>query len=138
MQTVTFPGRYENLEEISKLVVDSAKSAGMDEDSVYALQLAVDEACSNIIEHAYGGEGIGEIKVTIQPTQREFIVILRDRGQPFDPDQVPEPTRNVPLEEIEPRGVGLYLIRKMMDEVRFDFSSETGNVLTLVKRIKPS
>jgi len=134
MATKTFPGRYESLVKIRKFVAKAARIAGLDRDEIYAVKLAVDEACTNIIEHAYGGEGRGEIQCSWDIINDGLIIILRDWGKPFDPSQVPEPNYNVPLEELKPRGAGLFLIRNLMDEVWFNFESEEENELTMIKR----
>jgi serine/threonine-protein kinase RsbW len=135
MPTKTFPGRYDNLAKIRRFVSRCARQAGLDEKAVYAVKLAVDEACSNIIEHAYGGEDKGDIKCTCQISEGALTIILRDEGRSFDPEKVPEPRKDVPLKKIKPRGAGLYLIRQLMDEVVFDFSEGEGNTLSLVKYI---
>jgi serine/threonine-protein kinase RsbW len=134
MATKTFPGRYESLVKIRKFVAKAARLAGLDRDAIYAVKLAVDEACTNIIEHAYGGEGRGEIQCSWDASDDGLRIVLRDRGKPFDPSKIPEPNYNVPLEELKPRGAGLFLIRNLMDEVQFDFESEESNVLTMIKR----
>ncbi len=134
MPTVTFPGRFESLAKISDLIVQQAKEAGLDETDIYAVDLAVDEAITNIIEHAYGGEGVGNIQCTCQARDGELIIILRDFGRPFDPDKIPAPNVKARLKDLKSGGAGLFLIRKLMDEVRFEFNQETGNVLTMVKR----
>ena len=56
-RTAVFPGRYGSLDEVVDFVTGAAQAAGLDTDGVNAVQLAVDEACSNIIGHAYGGGG---------------------------------------------------------------------------------
>lgn len=129
-----FSGRYEYLAEISEFVEQSAREAGLNDSAVYAVQLAVDEACSNIIEHAYGGESQGKIQITCEGQGGLLRVILRDRGRPFNPEKIPTPNTNTPLNKVKPRGAGLFLIRKLMDEVNFDFSNKNENVLTLVKK----
>lgn len=136
MDTISFSGNYDNLELISDTVAQAARSAGMDENNVYAVQLAFVEACSNIIEHAYGGEGRGEILLTMRSTEDALILMLQDFGQPFDPGDVPEPRLDGPLEDLEDQGLGLYWMRKLMDEVRFDFPAEGGTILTMTKRIE--
>jgi serine/threonine-protein kinase RsbW len=133
-QTRTFPGQFDSLAEIGEFVTRAAGAAGMDRDAVYAVEMAVDEACSNIIQHAYGGEGRGEIECTCQVNRDKLIVTLRDYGYPFNPSSVPEPDISAALEDRQEGGLGLYLIRKLMDEVRFEFTSDSGNVLTMVKR----
>lgn len=131
--TAVFPGRYESLAEISEFAGRAAEASGLNEDAVFQVQLAVDEACSNIIKHAYGGEGQGQIECTCRAEPRELTMILRDRGRPFDLDSVPDPDIHAGLEERQTGGLGVYLIRKLMDEVHLE-CTETGNVLTLVKR----
>ncbi len=138
MDTAKFPGSYESLEKISDFVGKAAQEAGLDQQDVYAVQLAVDEACCNIIEHAYGGEGIGDLQCTVRVGQGELTVILRDKGRPYRPKAIRSPRLNLPLARLKPRGVGLFLIQKMMDQVTYETSPESGNVLTMVKRRNPA
>lgn len=133
-QTRIFPAQYKSLAAIGQFIAAAAEQAGFDACIAYQIQLAVDEACSNIIEHAYGGEGAGIIECTYRIRHEEFVVVLRDYGQPFQPEIVPDPNLSANIEERSGGGLGLYLIREIMDEVDFDFESEAGNVLTLVKR----
>jgi serine/threonine-protein kinase RsbW len=134
MANATFAGEFRNLELISDFVTKAAEEAGMDETGIYSIQLAVDEACANIIEHAYGGEGKGNINITIKSSKNELTVIIQDHGQKFNPEVIPSPKMNLPLEEISPRGLGVYLMQKMMDVVSYEFTQENGNILTMVKR----
>jgi serine/threonine-protein kinase RsbW len=134
METVSFPGRFESLPRISEFVSHAARSAGLSDKAIYAVQLAVDEACSNIIDHAYGGEDRGSMECSVVVDDQGLTVILRDSGNPFDPQNVPNPQVNVPLENLKQRGVGVYLMRMMVDEIHYEFSPEGGNILTLVKR----
>lgn len=133
MQTVTLPGRLENLALLSKWITQQAKEAGLDETATYAVDLAVDEAFTNIIEHAYGGEGHGEVQCTCQVGDDGLTITLRDFGEPFNPEKIPAPNVKARLADLKSGGAGLFLIRKMMDEVRFEFNPKTGNVLTMVK-----
>lgn len=133
MPTKMFPGRYTSLAKISEFVGLAAQAAGFDSKSVYAVKLAVDEACTNIIEHGYGGEGIGKIECSYHYDSKGLTIELRDWGKKFNPGEVPEPDYDVPLEELQPRGAGLYLMRQLMDDVQFSFNDEDGNLLTLIK-----
>ncbi len=132
MPTMTFPGNYTSLPAISAFITQFAREAGFDEHDVYAVELAVDEACTNIIEHGYNSEP-GEITCTCQSTEDSIKIVLKDRGKSFDPEKVPQPDPTLPLEEVSARGAGLFLMKKMMDEVHFDFDPANGNVLTMVK-----
>jgi serine/threonine-protein kinase RsbW len=133
-KTATFPARFASLAAVGEFVTHAAKAAGLNGRAVYAVQLAVDEACANIIEHAYGGEGRGDIECTCIVNKNGLTVILRDYGRPFDPTSVPEPDLCASLEDRKVRGLGLYFIRQLMDQVRFEFTPDSGNVLTMVKR----
>jgi serine/threonine-protein kinase RsbW len=133
-QTKKFPGRFDSLSKMSEFVTRAASAAGFSQTAIYAVEMAVDEACTNIIEHAYGGEERGDIECTCQVSEGELTVTLRDFGRPFDPSGVPEPNIHAGLEERREGGLGLFLMRKLMDEVHFEFTADSGNVLTLVKR----
>ena len=135
MPTRIFPGRHDSLEQLGEYVSNQATAAGLNENEVYAVQLAVDEAASNIIDHAYGGENRGDIECTCKIDENRIEVILRDTGKSFVPEEVPELQSGVPLSEFGPRGAGLTLMNKLMDEVRFEFL-DGANVLTMVKRRK--
>lgn len=134
MITKTFPGNYQSLSEISKFVVEAAQEAGLDEQEIYEVDLAVDEACCNIIDHAYGGENLGEMQCSVDVGENTLTVVLKDRGRPFDPSRVPLPVYDVPIEQLKRRGVGFFLMHKVMDELHFETSSENGNTLVMVKR----
>jgi serine/threonine-protein kinase RsbW len=134
MRTVTFPGEYKSLEKISEFVVEAARQAGLNEHETYQVDLAVDEACCNIIDHAYGGEGLGEMQISVEIKPDKLTVILVDRGRPFDPSKVPEPKLDIPLEQVKRRGAGFYLIRKIIDELHYERTPQGNNVMVLVKR----
>jgi serine/threonine-protein kinase RsbW len=134
MTKKVFPGRYESLQHISDFISQAAQKAGLNDSAVYAVQLAVDEAATNIIEHAYGGEGNGNIECTYELLPEGLRVALIDHGKPFDPDEVPEPQTNGSLDDIKPRGLGLFFMRRMMDEVKFEFTRRSGNRVVMLKR----
>ncbi len=135
MPQKTFTARLENLSQIGSYIIQAAQKAGLDEDACFAVELAVDEAATNIIEHGYKGNDSGIIACAYEITKDGIRIVLKDHGKQFDPDSVPEPSfHGVSIEDITPRGLGLYFIRKLMDEVKFEFSPRRGNTLTLVKR----
>jgi anti-anti-sigma factor len=132
-RTITVDASLEHLAAISDFVVDQARAAGLDEHAVWEVQLAADEAVTNVIQHSYT-QSKGSIKLTTRHTGDLFTVSIYDRGKPFNPDDVPDPDLVSPLEERRTGGLGLYLMRKLMDQV--DFRFEDGeNILTMVKRI---
>ena len=133
MATKTFPGIFSSLGPISDFIAIAGEKAGLDENSIYSVQLAVDEACTNIIEHAYGGEGNGDIVCRCDSNSESFFVELRDQGKQFNPEIIPEPEVGVPLENLGNRGAGLFLMKKLMDHVVFDFSTPNETTLRMTK-----
>jgi len=133
MPTVKFPGRYDSLAKIADLVKKATQEFGLDRLAAYGVETAVDEACSNIIEHAYGGEGKGEIEFNYRIKDDFLIITLQDTGESFNPKSVPKPKINVPLKQRQETGLGLYFMHQWMDEVNYVTAGKT-NILTLIKR----
>jgi serine/threonine-protein kinase RsbW len=133
MTTVVFPGRYESLAKIGEFIRRVATNAGFDSLATYTVETAVDEACSNIIEHAYGGEERGDIECTCDETTDRLTIILCDQGEPFNPDDVTEPDLSLSLEDRDNHGLGLYFMRKWMDEIHFEHPAAGGNTVIMVK-----
>lgn len=133
MPSKTFRGRYSSLKPIAHFVAQAAEDAGFDPKGVYSIQLAVDEACSNIIEHGYGGEDRGDINCRYEILASGIRITIEDWGEPFNPAEVPEPDFDVDLYDLKPRGSGLYLIKKLMDEVQFEFQAGQANRLIITK-----
>lgn len=132
-RTKIFAGRFESLAHIDEFARVFADEAGFNTETVYLIETAVDEACSNIIEHAYEGQENGEIECSLAADDQCLTVILKDRGISFDPTKVKKPDINAALKKRKDHGVGLFMIRKIMDEVHFKTNSTDGNVLTMVK-----
>ena len=130
---VILSGYYKNLVKIAEFIRHASEEAGFDSTTTYRVETAVDEAFTNIIEHGYGGEGIGDVECSYEINQNNLIVILKDRGKTFVPDRIKQPDIETSLENRDSHGLGLYFIRELMDEVHFEFSEEFGNTLTLIK-----
>jgi len=134
MPKSTFPAKYQNLDEIRGFVTKAASLAGFSEKEIYAIQLAADEASANIIEHAYREDENGSIEVDCSWDGEELKVVLRDRGRAFNPAAVPEPNLVGGLSKRKIGGLGMYLMRRLMDEVVYCSSPENGNTMTMIKR----
>ena len=108
---LTVPGRFEYLAQIADFVRLTAQAAGWDEDETFRVQMAVDEACSNVIEHAYGANAQGEIQISCcVQEQGDLVISVRDTGRPFDPTSVPEPPIGAEVENLSEGGLGLYFM----------------------------
>lgn len=134
MPISTFPARFEFLDEIRNFVAKVAHEGGFTEKAIYSLQLAADEAASNIIEHAYQGVANASLQITCDMQDDELIITMRDTGKPFDPSNVKQPNLKADLSKRQIGGLGVYLMRKLMDEVRYESNAKTGNLLTMTKR----
>ena len=133
--SIKVKSQLDNLTVIRDFVNQVAGHFGLDEATVFDLQLAIDEACTNIIVHGYEGQE-GDITLSLRQQHDEIVVTIQDRAQPFDPDAVPLPLLDAPLEDRPLGGLGIYLMRQVMDEVRFDFDDAKGNELTMIKRLR--
>ena len=123
-----------NLVVIADFVTTVAEKLGLDEQETFALQMAVDEASSNVMEHAYRGHSDGRLSLRVQALDDEVVVTICDQGERFDPQSVPRPDISAPLQERHNGGLGLYLMEKLMDSVAWEFDPERGNTLTMRKR----
>ena len=126
--TLKVTGSYKNLDAIARFVTEWALKAALDERAIYAVQMAVDEACSNIIAHGYGGEGKGDIQVACQLLPDGLQVSITDFGASF----AAENTAAAPESRAE-GALGLFLMRQLMDKVRFE-TAGGQNKLIMEKR----
>jgi serine/threonine-protein kinase RsbW len=101
--------------------------------TAYDLQLAIEEAVTNIIRHGYQGQE-GEIEIEIEQVGSDIVGYVRDEAPPFDPTTVPAPDLTRPLQEQTPGGRGVLLMRQVMDETTHRVTARGGNELTLIKR----
>ena len=116
-------------------VTQWAEAAGFDERALYEIQLAVDEACANVVDHAYSGTEPGDMEVTCSCNDQALTIQVRDWGRGFDPDSVSEPDVEAPLDERTLGGLGLFLVKKVMDQVQFTCDPAKGNELKMTKRL---
>ena len=135
MRKSTFDADFHSLDEIREFVGEAARQVGFSEKEIYSIQLAADEASTNIIEHAYAGKGEGKIDIDCNVSDTGLEIVMRDQGSSFDPSSVPEPNVKADLSERKIGGLGIYLMRQLMDEVHYESSPETGNILTMIKRV---
>ena len=127
-----FPANARELHNVLTFVSEAARPTGLGAQQASRLELALEEALVNVCSYAYP-DGRGEVVVRVQAGKDRVIVELEDGGAPFDPLSLAEPDVQAPLEERAPGGLGILLVRRMMDEVRYRRDGDR-NVLTLVLR----
>ncbi|WNK01038.1 SpoIIE family protein phosphatase [Thalassospiraceae bacterium LMO-JJ14] len=117
---------------IRNAVRETASFCGFSEADTRDIVLAVDEACQNVIRHAYGHEGEGDIAIEIRHRPDAMVLFLRDFADPVDISKI----KPRDLDDLRPGGLGTHLISEVMDEVDFlPPPIDGGNLLRMVKRI---
>jgi anti-sigma regulatory factor (Ser/Thr protein kinase) len=130
---LTVEGRMENLPGILEFIAGMLRKHLVDDINAYEIRLAVDEAVTNIITHAYKSTG-GNIHIACARENEMIVITIEDEGSPFDPTKYPPPDLSTDLEHREIGGLGIYFIGKVMDTVTY--RREGGsNVLMMMKRI---
>jgi serine/threonine-protein kinase RsbW len=122
-----------NLSRIRSFVQKTAAALGADRDVIADIILATDEAVTNVIVHGYQ-DGPGMIEIELRRNGNAIVVYVRDQSVPFDPTSIPAPDVNQPLEERPLGGMGIHIIRQLMDEVRHHITPQGGNELIMIKR----
>src|SRR5574340_1206235 len=128
--STVLPARLEHLDELVKSVSDCARSQGFDQKRIGAIELAVEEAFVNICNYSYPGKE-GNAAVTCRLDENRFILEIADSGIPFDITQLSDPDITAPAEAREIGGLGIFLMKKMMDEVTYRREGDR-NVLNLI------
>lgn len=139
------PSHSSSLRHIRSIITDLAQQVGFPEDEIAKIEMAVDEACSNVVEHAYAGDRDWswkqrdpEIRLDIHTEGNRLIIQITDHGQCFDfatyrPTDILERIRGM-----HRGGYGISIMRKFMDEVEYKSDDKNGNTLRLVKYLKKS
>ena len=134
--TLHVPSSTENLALIREFVSSIGSQSGLDSAEVAQLELAVDEACANVIEHAYGHDTTKEVIVRATFDDQTLRIDVEDTGRGFDPSSVqPEELERL-IQERKTGGLGMRLMKTIMDEVHYEIEPGKKNELHMIKRIR--
>ena len=126
------PARIESLEELMQSITDFAQAADFPGERIQEVALAMEEALTNIFSYAYAEDQNGEVEVHCRMEENSRLLIdIQDSGVPFDILAVPDPDIHSGISERKIGGLGILLIKKMMDEVKYRREGER-NILTFV------
>lgn len=117
--TMTVQASTEHLAEVRNFVAKHAADFGFKKQDVADIRLAVDEAYTNIIKHAYNHDASKSVDIKLEYNSNKFWVSLLDNGQTFDPTSYTEPDVREKIKKKKRGGVGVYLIKKLMDDVEY-------------------
>lgn len=130
------PSSTENLAMIRDFVNGIGVRAGMPASEVAKLELAVDEACANVIEHAYGPEVTKEVSVRATLDDDTVQIDVVDTGKAFDPALIPTLSLDDLVAGRRSGGLGMRLMKTLMDEVHYEVIPGHKNELRMIKRLK--
>jgi|SRR5690554_1190378 len=130
--------RTENLSKIREFIQDYASSVGFDQEAIDNMMLAVDEACTNIIKHAYKSYPDGEIVIKISYKEKKLTINIIDFGKAFHPESIPEPNIQEYYKQHRVGGLGMYLMKTLMDEVKYISIPGKYNQVFLTKSLNSS
>lgn len=130
---VRVPARYESIRVLNLLLIQVAANVQFGDKELFECRLALDEACVNIIEHAYGNDPSGMIEITLLAQDGSCTICLRDFGESYNPVTISNRAKASGIVDAEPGGLGLILMQTAMDEVRYT-AGPGSNSLVMVKR----
>jgi serine/threonine-protein kinase RsbW len=133
--SLTKPATRENLALFLSLVDVLAQRYGLHPQSVVDLRLLAEEACTNVVLHAYDEDDPGDMTLQIGYVDGVAEIVIEDDGKAFDPDGTVEPSLDAPLEDRAIGGLGWHLIRRLSDDLHFERVGGQ-NRLTLRKRVR--
>jgi len=129
----TWQASLDNVRDICQYVMKNVLDFGLTLGDAQKLELAVEEVVVNIIK--YSGVSNNTIKVVVAKGHEKILVKIADKGKPFNPLEYREPALNVSILDRPVGGLGIFLVRKMVDEIKYE-RVNNENVLTLAKFIK--
>lgn len=130
--------RFNPITDKSSEIIDflmASPDMPTDEAMRFKLQLSIEEAVENVVRYAYeGGIGWLEVGTSLDHDSLVLTIELRDAGVPFNPLEVPDPDVTLPANSREIGGLGIYLCKKMMDDIYYQYE-DGNNVLRMTKRV---
>ena len=130
---IVTPSESKYLDVIREFVARIATIAGFDEEHVNKIQLSVDEACTNVVKHAYRGMESKEIKVQIEYNKKLLEVSVIDKGKGFDLKKAKLKDIDNYLNEFRKGGLGIHLMKILMDKVNYSVQPLKRTQVTMIK-----
>jgi len=129
----TIKSKTEHLLDVREFISSAAQRLGFSDEETSKIVLAVDEACTNIIKHAYQYDPNKEIRISINTTKGALEILIEDEGKSFNPLAVKPPDLKQHLQQFRRGGLGVYLMKTLMDEVEYNLNPGKKNVVRLLK-----
>lgn len=133
--SLTLPNNVEFIPQLAAFIEEVTESHGIDPSVMMSINLALEEAVVNVMNYAYPEGTLGEIDISVTFSGGSITFTIQDTGTPFDPTKVSNPDTSLSAEERPIGGLGIYLVRELMDEVSYCYENN-HNILTLKKKIQ--
>ena len=135
MKELTISATVENIEVVTDFVNEQLESFDCPMKAQMQIDIAIDELFGNIAHYAYNPE-VGDATVRVEVKQHPLAVVITfiDKGVPYDPLKKADPNTNLSAEEREIGGLGIYMVKKRMDEISYEYK-DGQNILTILKNI---
>lgn len=131
---LTLVNKVDEISKLQEFVEDICEQAGIDMSVTMSLNLALEEAVTNVIVYAYPEGTEGTVDIIAESTDRQLKFTISDTGKAFDPTAQADADITLGIEERPIGGLGIFLVRQIMDTVNYRRQNDT-NQLTLIKNI---
>lgn len=129
---ITIKNKLCEIDKITHVVLEIGESHKLTDEEIYAVRLSVEEIVANIISYAFNDETEHTIAVSFSLDDRLLSMTVVDDGRPFNPLDAQSPKIDIPFESREIGGVGIYIVRHLMDELVYNYDAGK-NVLIMKK-----
>lgn len=134
MKHLTLPNDIEAIPQLNEFIDNFCEEQGIDMNIAMSLNLAIEEAVVNVMNYAYPTGTVGYVDIEVEADEKNVTFIISDTGMPFDPTQKEEPDITLSAEERPVGGLGIHLVRQIMDTITYDYADHK-NILTLRKKL---
>ena len=128
-----FPSRIEAVDEAAAAVAQFMNRLGIGEDIAFGVDMAVREAVTNAVIHGNKLDNAKEIGLKLRNTPEVFEISVHDQGSGFDPNEVPDPTKDENI--LKTSGRGVFFMRNFMDQVDWSVDPEGGTRVRMIKKL---
>lgn len=133
---ISIPSSLDYLKDVDEFVEEKLRRIGLSESELADVAISVTEAVTNAIVHGNKNDEDKKVEVTLEIKEPDLVVWVKDQGEGFDPDAVPNPVNKDNI--LKKMGRGIFILKSLMDDVDFEFQSEGGTLVKMVKRLKPA
>ena len=134
MKHLTLPNNIEAIPQLNEFIDIICEEQGIDFDAAMSLNLALEEAVVNVMDYAYPEGTEGYVDIDADADDEFLTFVISDSGIPFDPTKKEEVDTTLPAEERKVGGLGIHLVRRIMDSIKYEYTNNK-NILTLRKKL---